>query len=188
MLLPFAKDTAPSLADWSNKNWKTLETGAMEVQGGNTHTVRKFGSAKFHLEFRCPYEPTKRGQGRGNSGVYLQRRYEVQVLESFGLKSQSNDCGSIYNVANTKINACLPPLQWQTYDIEFEAAKAGPDGKMQQPTISVYHNGIEIHKDVKLPGQTTAAAASGFTPKDSLMLQDHGNKVQYRNIWVVERD
>ncbi len=188
VLLPFTKGKAPSLAQWSNKNWKTLKTGAMEVQGGNTFSVRKFGSAKFHVEFRCPYAPSKRGQGRGNSGVYLQSRYEVQVLDSFGLKSQANDCGSIYNVANTKVNACLPPLQWQTYDIEFQAAKTGADGKMQQPTITVYHNGILIHKDVKLPGQTTAAAASGLTPKDSLMLQDHGNKVQYRNIWVVERD
>jgi type 1 glutamine amidotransferase len=188
VLLPFEPGKAPSLDEWSNKKWKTLKTGAMEVRGGTTFSVRKFGSAKFHVEFRCPYEPTKRGQGRGNSGVYLQRRYEVQVLESFGLKSQSNDCGSIYKVANTKLNACLPPLQWQTYDIEFQAAKTGPDGKPQQPTMTVYHNGIEIHKDVKLPGKTTAAAASGNIPKDSLMLQDHGNKVRYRNIWVEERD
>ena len=184
VLLPFEPGKAPSLDEWSNKKWKTLKTGAMEVQGGSTFSVRKFGSAKFHVEFRCPYEPTKRGQGRGNSGVYLQRRYEVQVLESFGLKSKSNDCGSIYKVANTKENACLPPLQWQTYDIEFQAAK----GKNQQPTMTVRHNGKLIHKDQELPGKTTAAAASGYTPKDSLMLQDHGNKVQYRNIWVVEKD
>ncbi len=110
------------------------------------------------------------------------------MLESFGLKSKPNDCGSIYKVANTKINACLPPLVWQTYDIEFQAAKPGPDGEMLQPTMTVYHNGILIHQDVELPGKTKAAAASGNTPKDSLMLQDHRNKVQYRNIWVVEKD
>ncbi len=187
VLLPFKPGAKPSMAEWSNASWRPLDSGAMEVGRGTNFTKRKFGSARFHVEFRCPYEPTKRGQGRGNSGVYFQRRYEVQVLESFGLKSRSNDCGSIYKVANTKINACLPPLKWQTYDVEFTAAKTGPDGKLiRRPMMTVRHNGILTHKDQPLPGKTTAAAASGLIAKDSLMLQDHRNKVQYRNIWVVE--
>jgi len=187
VLLPFKQGTKPSMDEWTNRFWRPLDTGAMEVGRGANFTKRKFGSARFHVEFRCPYEPTKRGQGRGNSGVYFQRRYEIQVLESFGLKSRSNDCGSIYKVANTRVNACLPPLAWQTYDVEFTAAKFGPDGKLvRKPMMTVRHNGILTHKDQALPGKTTAAAASGLTPRDSLMLQDHGNKVRYRNIWVVE--
>jgi len=186
VLLPFEEGKKPSLKEWSNQNWLALDTGAAQVHGGTNFTVRKFGSARFHVESRCPYEPLKRGQGRGNSGVYLQKRYEVQVLESFGLRSRNNDCGSIYNVATTGVNACLPPLQWQTYDIEFTAAKVGAGGKITRPpTMTVRHNGILIHKDQVLPGKTTAAAASGLTQADSLMLQDHGNAVQYRNIWAV---
>jgi hypothetical protein len=188
VLLPFTPNKKPSLVEWANKTWIPLANGAMRVGKRNNFTVKKLGSIKLHIEFRCPYEATRSGQGRGNSGVYLQKRYEVQVLESFGLASKANDCGSIYKVANTKINASLPPLQWQTYDIEFQAAVIGADGKAKTPPMmSVVHNGIEIHNDQILPGKTTAAAASGLTPKDSLMLQDHGNKVEYRNIWVVEK-
>ena len=188
VLLPFKAGEKPSMDEWENKSWPTLSNGAMRVGKRNNFTVRKFGSSKLHIEWRCPYEPTKRGQGRGNSGVYTQKRYEVQVLESFGLASRSNDAGSIYKVANTKINASLPPLQWQTYDIEFKSAVIGADGKVKTPpTLTVSHNGIEIHKDQVLPSKTTAAAASGLTKKDSLMLQDHGNKVEYRNIWIVEK-
>jgi len=188
VLLPFEPGKPPPLAEWTNKNWKPLASGAMEVRRGNTSSVRKFGSCKVHIEFRCPYEPTKRGQGRGNSGVYLQRRYEVQVLDSFGLIPRMGDCGAIYGVSIPKINPSLPPLAWQTYDIEFVASKVGADGKVvRKPMMkAVYHNGIKTHENVALPGHTTAAAASGYTATDALMLQDHGNKVQYRNIWVVE--
>ena len=188
VLLAFEPGKEPAMEEWANKKWIPLTNSAMRVGRGSNFTVRKFGSVKLHIEWRCPYEPTRRGQGRGNSGVYLQKRYEVQVLESFGLASKSNDAGSIYKVANTKINASLPPLQWQTYDIEFKSAVIGADGKAKTPPMmSVVHNGVEIHKDQVLPGKTTAAAASGLIPKDSLMLQDHGNKVEYRNIWIVEK-
>ena len=188
VLLPLEPGKEPSLAEWTNQKWTPLPNSAMRVGRGLNFSVKKFGSVKLHLEFRCPYQPTKRGQGRGNSGVYLQKRYEVQVLESFGLMSKSDDAGSIYKIATTKINASLPPLTWQTYDIEFQAPVIGPDGKAKTPPMmSVMHNGVEIHKDQVLPGKTTAAAAKGLAPKDSLMLQDHGNKVEYRNIWVVEK-
>ncbi|MDP6636865.1 MAG: DUF1080 domain-containing protein [Phycisphaerae bacterium] len=188
VLLPFKPGKEPDMKEWTNQKWIPLSNGAMRVGRGSNFTVRKFGSMKLHIEWRCPYEPTRRGQGRGNSGVYTQKRYEVQVLESFGLASKSNDAGSIYKVANTKINASLPPLQWQTYDIEFTNAIVGSDGKTKTPPLmSVLHNGVQIHKDVPMPGKTTAAAASGLTVKDSLMLQDHGNKVEYRNIWIIEK-
>ncbi len=186
VLLPYQAGVKPALDEWTNPSWKPLESGAVEVGKGNIFTKRELGSIKLHVEFRCPYEPTKRGQGRGNSGVYLQKRFEVQVLESFGLKSQSNDCGSIYKVANTRVNASLPPLHWQTYDIDFTAARISPEGQvLRKPSMTVRHNGVLIHENQELPGATTAAAASGYVLRDALMLQDHGNKVEYRNIWVV---
>src|SRR2546423_18474 len=102
--------------------WKLVDGGAMEVKGGNIMTKEKFGgSFKLHVEFRVPYLPKASGQGRGNSGVYVQGRYEVQVLDSYGLQSKDNDCGGIYSVAAPLVNACKAPTIWQSYDIEFHA-------------------------------------------------------------------
>jgi len=189
VLLPFEEGKKTNLDEWQNKNWTLCDDGSMEVNKGNNKTVKSFGSCQLHIEFRCPFEPEKRGQGRGNSGVYLQDRYEIQVLDSFGLASKSNDCGGVYGVAVAKENACLPPLAWQTYDITFRAAKFDADGKMiARPCfVKVLHNGVLIHENVEIPKATTAAGSGGHAPKGPLHLQDHGNKVRYRNIWIVEQ-
>ncbi len=185
VLLPMTEGPPP-LAAWTNRKWKALPGGVMQVTRGGSNTVKSFGDVKLHLEFRLPYEPTKRGQGRGNSGVYLQHRYEIQVLDSFGLVPRQGDCGAIYGVAAPKVNACLPPLRWQTYDVTFLAPRRGEDGKLAKPgRITVLHNGIEIHKDVPLKG-TTRAGAPGLVQLGPLHLQDHGHPIQFRNIWVVE--
>ena len=160
---------------------KLLMAGATSKQ--------KFGSHKVHIEFLLPYQPQARGQGRGNSGIYLQGRYEVQMLDSFGLKGENNECGGIYTVKAPDVNMCLPPLTWQTYDIDFTAAKY-EDGKLvEKPRITVEHNGVLIHKDVELPGDqnTRAAPVQAGPDKGPIYLQDHGNPVRYRNIWVVEK-
>ena len=114
-----------------------------------------FGNSTYHVEFRVPYLPLLAGQARGNSGVYLQGRYEVQVLDNFGDPPADNHCGGICRVAAPLVNACLPPGEWQTYDIDFRAPRFSKNGeKVADAVISVIHNGIAIHENVKIPGCT----------------------------------
>jgi len=189
ILLPFKKGRAPSLDAWINPSWEALADGSMLVGKGDNRTRERFGSCRLHVEFLIPYQPEATGQGRGNSGVYLMDRYEVQVLDSFGLVPQMGDCGAVYGVAPPKTNACLPPLTWQTYDIEFRAPKMGPGGQLvEKPSLTVRQNGILIHENQPVPGPTTASGNKGHAIKGPLKLQDHGNPVRYRNIWLVELD
>lgn len=147
-----------------------------------------FGSCTLHLEFRTPFMPEARGQARGNSGCYLQGRYEVQILDSFGLAGKDNECGGIYSVKDAAVNMCLPPLVWQTYDIDYTAAEFDSSGKKQNNArMTVRHNGVVVHDDVELPHATTAAPVPEGPQKGPLYLQDHGNPVRFRNIWLVER-
>jgi hypothetical protein len=182
-----------SLDNWVKKDsksaahWKVVD-GVMEgVRGGDIITKDKFdGYFKLHVEFRVPYEPKQSGQGRGNSGVYVQGRYEVQVLDSYGLKSGHTDCGAIYEVAAPLVNACKAPTVWQSYDIEFHAP-VFQDGKKVEPArMTVYHNGVKIHDNVKITKDNTRAGMGGnpATP-GPILLQDHGHPVQYRNIWLL---
>ncbi|HZU35836.1 MAG TPA: DUF1080 domain-containing protein, partial [Gemmataceae bacterium] len=135
-----------------------------------------------------PYMPSKHGQERGNSGVYLQGRYEVQVLDSYGLKSKDNDCGAIYEVSAPRVNACKAPETWQSYDIEFWAPVC-EDGKKKEPArMTVHQNGILIQDNVKIPVNNTRAGRGGDPCKPGpIMLQDHGSKVRYRNIWLMQQ-
>jgi hypothetical protein len=148
---------------------------------------QKFGSSKCHLEFRLPFMPTARGQGRGNSGCYYQGRYEIQMLDSFGLESKDNECGGIYQVAKPLVNMCHPPLAWQTYDIDLTAAEFQGDKKVKNARITIRHNGVVIHKDLELPGPTPGNLIPESAQPGPIFLQDHGNPVRYRNIWVVNK-
>jgi hypothetical protein len=148
---------------------------------------RKFQSCQLHVEFLLPFMPTARGQGRANSGVYLQGRYEVQMLDSFGLKGENNECGGLYSIKAPDVNMCFPPLSWQTYDIDYTAAKFVDGKKTQDANMTVRHNGIVVHKSVPLPHATTAAPVPEGPEPAPIYLQDHGNPVRYRNIWLVEK-
>ncbi|MDR3232969.1 MAG: DUF1080 domain-containing protein [Planctomycetaceae bacterium] len=138
----------------------------------------------LHVEFMTSYMPTARGQGRSNSGVYIDERYECQILDSFGLDGKNNECGGFYQQAEPKVNMCYPPLQWQTYDIDFAPAKYDADGKKTaNAVISVKHNGVVIHDKFEPKHETPGRKKEGAEPL-GLYLQGHGNKAQYRNIWL----
>ena len=173
-----------SVAGW--KNGKMSKEGLLMA---GTTSQQTFGSHKVHIEFLLPYMPQDRGQGRGNSGIYVQGRYEVQMLDSFGLEGKMNECGGIYSVSGVKPNMCFPPLSWQTYDIDYTAPKYEGDKLVENPRITVMHNGVKIHDDVELPGNrnTTAAPLKAGNTKGPVYLQNHGCPVHYRNIWVVEK-
>lgn len=168
-----------------------LRDGALEVKRrtGGIITKQEFGDCKLHVEFRTPFMPDARGQGRGNSGVYLQGRYEVQMLDSYGLQGMDNECGGIYRVegGRPEVNMCAPPTQWQTYDIKFRAPRFNEEGEKIAPArLTVEHNGVPIQNEVKPKGPTTAAPDRTEKGPGGLYLQDHGNPVQFRNIWLVK--
>lgn len=151
-----------------------------------TTSKKKFGDHKIHIEFRLPFMPKEKGQRRGNSGIYVQGRYEIQMLDSFGLEGKQNECGGIYSIKAPDVNMCLPPMSWQTYDIDFTAATYDDDQRQVSPArITVRHNGTLIHDNVELPERKTTAAPFETGPEPGpLYLQNHGNEVRYRNIWV----
>ncbi len=157
---------------------KLLKFGATSKQ--------RFKDFTLHIEFRLPFKPFARGQERGNSGVYLQNRYEIQVLDTFGLKGVDNECGGIYKIAEPKINACFPPLSWQTYDVDFAAAKYDDAGKKTANAVAtIKHNGFVIHDHLELPHATAGHGLEESAEPGPFYLQDHGNPVFYRNIWLV---
>jgi hypothetical protein len=169
---------------WDNGK---MENGLLQSTGSTTK--RMFGSYKLHLEFRTPYKPMARGQQRGNSGIYHSGRWETQILDSFGLEGKDNECGGIYSISKPRLNMCLPPLAWQTYDVDFTAAKFDASGKRTAwPRITVKLNGVVVHEDLELSKDFTTSAPISKPlegPNGPIYLQAHGNPVLYRNIWIV---
>ena len=183
------------VGEW--ENGRLVEDGLLDA---GTTSKRKFGSVRIHLEFRCPFMPTARGMKRGNSGVYFKREWEVQIVDSFGWHHENRKferlskfgrAGGIHEMVGPRINMSFPPLSWQTYDIEFTLARFDTAGKKISPaTMTVRHNGVLIHDQVVLPRLPPESDGLKFKEGEPgpIYLQDHGNPVRYRNIWVVEKD
>lgn len=185
------------LSEWTHEDGRpaswALGDGAMICKTGTGHiiTKRKIGSAQIHVEFSTPNMPNAKSQAKANSGVYLQSRYEVQVLDSYKNPTYAKgECGALYSQYSPLVNACLPPEQWQTYDIIFHAPKCGPDGSVNQPgTLTVLQNGVLIQDHVTIKGITPGGTKSNVCEPGPLKLQDHYHPdvketfMRFRNIW-----
>lgn len=175
----------------SQAKWD-VKDGAMIVKPsiGDIKTKQKFGSCQLHLEYKMPTATDATGQGRGNSGVFFQERYEVQVLDSYNNRTYSNgQCGSIYKQHIPLVNACKAPMEWQTYDIIFTAPVFNADGiKVSSGYLTVFHNGILIQNHAEIRGTTEyiGLPKNIAHSKGSIVLQDHGNLISFRNIWLRE--
>jgi hypothetical protein len=168
--------------DGKEQEWTPVDGGGIQVPKGGMNSKQTLGdiSFKLHVEFKCPLMPEARDQGRGNSGVFLPNGEEIQVLDSFGMTTYTGGCcGGLYKYKDPDLFdvftlASLPPLQWQTYDIEYRVLKQG--GKLTgKPRVTVFHNGIRIHNNFELQKDAKLG---------TIQFQDHGNAVHYRNIWV----
>jgi hypothetical protein len=181
------------LSNWKTRKGEpagwTVADGVMTVAAktGDIVSETTFRDCLLHLEFRCPDMPDARGQAKGNSGVFLQGRYEIQVLDSYGLgRPGKGDCGAIYDQHAPLVNACRPPTEWQTYDVIFRAARVDGSGNVtENARVTLLHNGQVVHNNVLTNGPTGGAMNKNLGEPGPLLLQDHGNPVSYRNLWLV---
>lgn len=188
------------LSAWVNENdeseatWKVQE-GHLTVNPGTggIKTTQQFGDMQIHLEWRAPKEIEGEGQGRGNSGVYIGNKYEVQILDSYENETYTNgQAASIYKQNPPLVNATNPPGEWNSYDIIFTVPRFNEEGMLLSPAkVTVLHNGVLVQNNFKLRGPTEYTGIPNYTAHDEKLpihLQDHGNPVSFRNIWVRELD
>ncbi len=184
--------------EWTSGNggkpgWK-VENGFFTVEkgAGIIKTKRVFNDFQLHLEWRSPEEVSGKSQGRGNSGVFLQERYEVQILDNYNNRTYRNgQAGSIYKQHAPLVNASKGPGQWQTYDIIYTAPRFNDDGSyFTPPTVTVLHNGVLVQNNVEVRGPTEYIGIPEYSIKEhgpgGIILQDHGNPVSFKNIWIRE--
>ena len=179
------------LSQWTNgENWEIKDGYAITRKSG-INTKASFGDCQLHVEFATPAKVQGNGQGRGNSGIYLMGKYEVQVLDSVDNPTYfDGQCGAIYKQSPPMVNVSRNPGEWQTYDIVFTAPAFGDDGKLTKPAyVTVLHNGVLIHNHFELTGSTNYDKPAAYVKHAARMpisLQYHGNETMFRNIWVRE--
>jgi hypothetical protein len=167
--------------------WEVQADGSVLVTQHDAVTDAEFGDFQLHLEFLCPPMGEREGQARANSGVYLHGRYEVQVLDSYGLAPAGNGCGAVYSIAAPLVNASRPAGEWQSYDIVFRAPRYDGAGTMvETPRLTVIHNGVVIHNNLVMPKATPGGLDMEMPQRGPILLQDHGDPIRYRNIWLRE--
>ena len=176
-------------SSWSGNtpDWN-VEDGIATVGHEDIVSDYQFSDAHIHVEFRIPDMPDCTGQAKGNSGVYVHGCYEIQVLDSYGIENPRNDdCSGIYSIQAPLCNACLPAEEWQTYDIIFRAPRFNQYGEITEDgRITLLQNGIVVHNNFILPSVTPGGITENRrVAKGPLMLQDHGNAVSFRNVWVM---
>lgn len=173
--------------DGKPAHWKIVDGALEATSGGDIQTKQPFEDFALHLEFRTPQPaPGQAGQDRGNSGVKLAGRYEIQILESHGQEPSKNNCGAIYRQKAADRNMAAPPGQWQSYDIVFRAPRFDASGrKTEHARVTVTWNGEKVHDDIEVTGPTRAGETEERPGPAPILLQDHGHPVQFRNIWLV---
>jgi hypothetical protein len=168
--------------------WEVSDGVMTVVKGtGDIVTDEKFTDFRLHVEWMEPDMPDATGQAKGNSGVYLQGRYEIQVLDSYGIEVPGRgDCGGVYDQFAPLVNACKPALEWQSYDIIFRAARFDDSGELESNArVTVLQNGVVIQNNVEVKGPTGGAMDEELDEPGPLLLQDHGNPMKYRNVWLL---
>lgn len=189
VMMPMNQNTEDFLENWhAQLRWVVQDDGTVRISNSSVVSKGQMSDGTLHVEFKTPYMPNDRGQARGNSGVYLMGRYEVQVLDNFGWPTADNHCGGIYQKATPLVNACRPPGEWQTYDLEFTAPKFDNNGqKISNARLTAYQNGILIHDDIEIDGVTGGAISGKEAAEGPLMLQDHSDPLTYRNVWFAKK-
>jgi hypothetical protein len=180
-----------SSLDGGKAQWEVKGDAITVVKGaGDIKTRQTFGDFQLHIEWRTPAAIESEGQGRGNSGIFLQERYELQVLDSYESVTYSNgQAGAIYKQSIPLVNACRKPGEWQAYDIIYTAPRFSENGRVTAPAyVTVLQNGVVIHNNTQIAGPTEYKGLPIYQPhgKGAIQLQDHGNSVSYRNIWIRE--
>lgn len=179
------------LSAWEGGDQWEISEGVATAKGGGITTKQEFGDCQVHLEWASPEKVEGTGQGRGNSGLYLMGRYEVQILDSYDNETYfDGQCASIYKQTPPMVNACRKPGEWQSYDIIWNAPRFAEDGSVVKPAaVTVLHNGVVVQNHYELQGGTfyhIPPAYEKHPEKGPIHIQFHGNPVRFRNIWVRE--
>jgi hypothetical protein len=174
--------------DGTAPTWKIIDDGSLQAQDADIMTKQGFGDCQLHVEFKIPLMADAAGQARGNSGIILHGRFEMQILDSYGISQPgTGDCGAVYNVQAPLVNACKAPNEWQSYDIIFRAAHFAADGKtrLQAACVTAFLNGALVQNNTEIPGPTGDLKIGDPGKPAPFLLQYHGSAVEFRNIWIL---